>query len=521
MVGNLTSATYMIFSLLLLHSCVFTKGESIAYVYELDWAGGTDDCQIEGCVDMNYACNTGSQPGDWSDGEKYYEDLNTDPKYFANMVMIALYGSFDCSYAHNLTFELNSVLIGTVHIPVNKQQTCVICQNCVTTPIFFNSSYREWPKYSYANSNQIKYYVDNTTQGGRLCLSTMNMTIIYSQLDGSSSSSSDGHDVLDAPSWFYGVIGGTGFIIFLLLLILGVIWFRSRENQGGSGAAYRPLGHTEYLDPSQLHDIKIESRELVLENEIGHGSFGQVYRGVWRGTEVAIKKLPKDSMMKDNQSLSDFMKEAFIMRQLRHPNVLQVLGICLTPSACIVMEYMPKGSLFHQIHTNTVVLDWPIIRKVCIEVCRGMAYLHGCNPPLIHRDLKPHNLLVDEHWRVKVCDFGLSKFLEPKKDMTACGTPAYAAPEVLRNSSYTTSADVYSFGICVWEMISRTAPYHGMPPFQIIFNVGTQGTRPPMPDGVHPLLAGLIQECWAEDPASRPSFLTIADRLTSMPSSPL
>lgn len=137
-----------------------------------------------------------------------------------------------------------------------------------------------------------------------------------------------------------------------------------------------------------------------MEDEIGHGSFGLVHKALWRGTEVAVKRLPRESIA-EPQVLVEFMKEAFIMRQLRHPNVLQVLGVCTDPP-CIIMEYMPRGSLFQLIHNQNVSLDWPIVRKLAIEICRGMAYLHGCNPPLIHRDLKPHNLLVDDMWRVKV-----------------------------------------------------------------------------------------------------------------------
>lgn len=101
--------------------------------------------------------------------------------------------------------------------------------------------------------------------------------------------------------------------------------------------------------------------------------------------------------------------------------------------------------------------------------------------------------------------------------MTACGTPAYAAPEVLRNSAYSVSADVYSFAMVLWELITRQALYPGIPPFQIIFTVGTQGTRPTLPASCHPGIAKIIQECWAEDPSSRPSFVDLADRINQLP----
>jgi len=276
---------------------------------------------------------------------------------------------------------------------------------------------------------------------------------------------------------------------------------------------YKSINNHEYIDPSQLEDIKIDSEQLVILQEIGRGSFGQVFKGTWRGTEVAIKRIPTNSMR--STEIHEFLKEAFILRQLRHPNVLQVLGASMDP-ACIVTEYMPRGNLFQLIHDASVPLPWSQTRKIALDICKGMSYLHGTTPPLIHRDLKPHNLLVDDNWRVKVCDFGLSKFVETKREMTACGTPAYAAPEVLRNADYSTSADIYSFGIVLWELLTRQAVYPNMPPFQIIFSVGTQKCRPAFPKNMHPKLICLIQECWCEEPTLRPTFLGITDRLAEM-----
>ncbi len=100
--------------------------------------------------------------------------------------------------------------------------------------------------------------------------------------------------------------------------------------------------------------------------------------------------------------------------------------------------------------------------------------------------------------------------------MTACGTPSWTAPEVLRNERYTTKADVYGFGIVVWEMLARRDPFPGMPPFQIVFAVGTQGLRPSIDDDWDPRWVRLLQECWAEDPKKRPSFEQILNILESM-----
>jgi len=161
-------------------------------------------------------------------------------------------------------------------------------------------------------------------------------------------------------------------------------------------------------------------------------------------------------------------------------------------------------------------LEWDLLIRIAIDVSRGMYYLHRSIPPIIHRDLKSHNLLVDDNFKVKIGDFGLSKLIVPETSynaMTACGTPAWTAPEVLRNERYTTSADVYSFGLVLWELLSREEPHHGMPAFQVVFAVGTQGIRPPIPVNTPDDFALLIEECWSENPYDRPPFDEIVTRL--------
>lgn len=492
----------------------------------VNWAGGVippdQPCQ---CNSDHYACTSGSGTGDWANGVKYYQDDQKDQSYALTQVYISIYGSFDCNSNQAVTVMLNDQLVETIEIPANQNSNCNLCRNCLATdPVVVSSqSYpKGFPYYiTYApNSISIVFPPPITPNQTHFCLSQAVLTLVYNETAQIPDSSGE----LTVPPWFWTLVGAAGVIVLVLVLTLFILWRRSvaagHSSSGGttSGSkgwgAYRPLSPTEYLDPRQLDDISIDFKEFTVDCEIGHGSFGLVHKALWRGTEVAIKRLPRDSM--DQQVLLEFMKEAFIMRQLRHPNVLQVLGVCLEPP-CIVMEYMPRGSLFQLIHNPSVTLDYPIVRKLAIEICRGMAYLHGCTPPLIHRDLKPHNLLVDELWRVKVCDFGLSRFWEAKKDMTACGTPAYAAPEVLRNSAYSVSADVYSFAMVLWELITRQSLYPGIPPFQIIFTVGTQGLRPTLPPTCHPGIARVIQDCWAEDPTGRPSFVDLADRIQQLP----
>ena len=136
----------------------------------------------------------------------------------------------------------------------------------------------------------------------------------------------------------------------------------------------------------------------------------------------------------------------------------------------------------------------------------------------MHRDLKSHNLLVDDAWRVKVADFGLSRMIEEhvSATMTVCGTPCWTAPEVLRNQRYSIKADVYSFGICLWELYTRTAPYAGMTPFQVMYGVASSGMRPNINDDCPEPWRELMITCWAESPDDRPTFDVIAKTLQTM-----
>jgi len=265
--------------------------------------------------------------------------------------------------------------------------------------------------------------------------------------------------------------------------------------------------------------------DVVLGERIGRGNFGEVFKGYWHGTVVAIKKTKIPSVATKEELaefLEDFEREARIMRTIRHPNVLQFLGICKIggeEEICIITEYMPRGSLHKILHDSSVTLDWQLRLRMAVDVGRGMNYLHKSNPVIIHRDLKSHNLLLDEYFKVKICDFGLAKLLtnaQPDSSMTSCGTPAWTAPEVLRNERYTESADVFSFGIVLWELVTREEPHHGVPPFQVVFAVGTQGIRPAIPSSCPPDVTTLIEECWAESPDYRPNFAEIMKRLESI-----
>ncbi|KAJ6808702.1 serine/threonine-protein kinase EDR1-like [Iris pallida] len=286
------------------------------------------------------------------------------------------------------------------------------------------------------------------------------------------------------------------------------------EDQDSSPSETRPR-----LDP-MLDDVaewEIPWEHLIIGERIGLGSYGEVYRADWNGTEVAVKKFLDQDFYGD--ALDEFRSEVRIMRRLRHPNVVLFMGaVTRPPNLSIVSEFLPRGSLYRILHRPNCQIDEMRRIKMALDVAKGMNCLHTSIPTIVHRDLKSPNLLVDKNWTVKVCDFGLSRlkhstFLSSK---STAGTPEWMAPEVLRNEPSNEKCDVYSFGVILWELATLRMPWRGMNPMQVVGAVGFQDGRLDIPKEVDPLVATIIWECWQKDPSLRPSFAQLTTALKSL-----
>jgi len=228
---------------------------------------------------------------------------------------------------------------------------------------------------------------------------------------------------------------------------------------------------------------------------------------------VAVKKIFRALLHSD--AMMEFQAEANMLRHLRHPNIVLFMGTCIEEKdMSIVTEFMKKGSL-KDVLTSTK-LDWKMILKIAIDAATGMNYLHTYDPPIIHRDLKSMNLLVDGSFNVKVSDFGLARFTTSNKATTFCGTLQWTAPEILLGVGYTTKADVYSYGVVLWELFTRSDPHKNLSQAAIISGVAQQNIRPPIPADCPPAYAQLMRDCWESDPQKRPSFADILTRLEGM-----
>ncbi|XP_019421295.1 PREDICTED: serine/threonine-protein kinase STY17-like isoform X1 [Lupinus angustifolius] len=264
--------------------------------------------------------------------------------------------------------------------------------------------------------------------------------------------------------------------------------------------------------PSDGADVwEIDTNQLIYGNRVGSGSFGDLYRGTYCSQDVAIKVLKPERISTD--MLKEFAQEVYIMRKIRHKNVVQFIGACTRPpNLCIVTEFMSRGSLYDYLHKQRGVFKLQSLLKIAIDVSKGMNYLHQNN--IIHRDLKTANLLMDENELVKVADFGVARVQTQSGVMTAeTGTYRWMAPEVIEHKPYDQKADVFSFGISLWELLTGELPYSHLTPLQAAVGVVQKGLRPTIPKNTHARLSELLQCCWKQDPMERPNFAEIIEIL--------
>jgi len=281
------------------------------------------------------------------------------------------------------------------------------------------------------------------------------------------------------------------------------------KSQGGEEAELASLLTGLKSKPKAARYRMLDVTELRLDPKpLASGAYGQVFKGSWvkNNIAVAVKKVLRTSVMTREQTMDSFRKEVEILAMLDHPHVLKLYGAVLDDdNICIVTELVPGGSLFDLIHTKPLLKPEAVI-AISTGVCKGMTYLHSMG--IIHRDLKPGNLLMGAvaspsgpQLVVKVADFGLARVQDTGRTMTGgIGTSQYTAPEVLRSERYDTRADVFSFGVILWEIHARKIPYSEMNQMQIAVAVATQDHRPPPPKHCPAPFWHLMQQCWHSRP---------------------
>eukprot|EP01105_Mastigella_eilhardi_P010579 TRINITY_DN246_c0_g1_i1.p1 TRINITY_DN246_c0_g1~~TRINITY_DN246_c0_g1_i1.p1 ORF type:complete len:521 (+),score=155.05 TRINITY_DN246_c0_g1_i1:154-1716(+) len=250
---------------------------------------------------------------------------------------------------------------------------------------------------------------------------------------------------------------------------------------------------------------------------IGRGAYGSVYKAECLGKSVAVKVVPCAN--NSPAVLQAFLQETAIMRHSIHPNVTLLLGVCVKPGQLMMVTELMQGDLSMIIDSPDIFSSFSLSQRLhmALDAACGMNWLHGiCK--VIHRDLKPANLLVDRYNRVKVADFGFSEFMRGnnKDNKVIRGTIKYTAPEVLLLKPFTEKADVYSYGLCLYEISTGNEVFKEFEDAQEFITAVAAGDVRPQFDEDQRLphsLINLIERCWSADPSVRPAFPEILDRL--------
>ncbi|XP_018585189.1 mitogen-activated protein kinase kinase kinase 20 isoform X4 [Scleropages formosus] len=277
--------------------------------------------------------------------------------------------------------------------------------------------------------------------------------------------------------------------------------FKCRASQGVQG-------HYEMssLGASFVH---IRFDDIHFYENCGGGSFGSVYRARWisQDKEVAVKKLLK------------IENEAEILSVLSHRNIIQFYGAVLeAPNYGIVTEYASGGSLYDYLSSDeSEEMDMGQIMTWAMEIAKGMHYLHAEAPvKVIHRDLKSRNVVMTADKVLKICDFGASRFHSHTTHMSLVGTFPWMAPEVIQSLPVSETCDTYSYGVVLWEMLTREVPFKGLEGLQVAWLVVEKNERLTIPSTCPASFADLMRKCWMIDPKERPTFKLILTTLESM-----
>lgn len=353
--------------------------------------------------------------------------------------------------------------------------------------------------------------------------------------------------LLDVTSFMLAMWPTVNAIIYLTKPTLCLRFFQTETGgRGGPGVASGQSngnlaarrgngpnsGQMVLMSPTH-HELK----GLNIGDKIGEG-IAVVYRGKWRGADVAVKM--KSLMLDNSEDLQEFQHacnveiqaEAEVMKGLCHPNIVLFMEAGFyRGSIVIISEYCARGSLRDVLkRANVKQLSWPTKLRLALGICHGIQYLHNANPPMIHRDLKSPNVLVDDSWHAKIADFGTLRFSEivssaqihnsmgSKRSMEMTGlvgTTRWMAPEVMRGEKiYTSKVDIYSLALILWELIEGKLPFESTRWNHEIEDYVLRGLRPVIRHDQCPSRWKLlIMTCWQADPRERPTIQQVISSL--------
>nr|XP_057911068.1 tyrosine-protein kinase ABL1 isoform X3 [Doryrhamphus excisus] len=251
---------------------------------------------------------------------------------------------------------------------------------------------------------------------------------------------------------------------------------------------------------------EMERTDITMKHKLGGGQYGEVYEGVWKkyNLTVAVKTLKEDTM-----EVEEFLKEAAVMKEIKHPNLVQLLGVCTRePPFYIITEFMTHGNLLDYLREcNREEVNAVVLLYMATQISSAMEYLEKKN--FIHRDLAARNCLVGENHLVKVADFGLSRLMTGDTYTAHAGAKfpiKWTAPESLAYNKFSIKSDVWAFGVLLWEIATYgMSPYPGIDLSQV-YELLEKDYRMDRPEGCPEKVYELMRACWRWNPLERPSF---------------
>ncbi|CAM0881859.1 unnamed protein product [Alopecurus aequalis] len=303
-----------------------------------------------------------------------------------------------------------------------------------------------------------------------------------------------------------------------------------------------PPPHQQQQQRRRREDWEVDPAKLVIKGVIARGTFGTVHRGVYDGQDVAVKLLDwgEDGHRSEQEITalrSAFAQEVAVWHKLDHPNVTKFIGAIMgardlniqtehghlgMPSniCCVVVEYLAGGALkTFLIKNRRRKLAFKVVVQLALDLARGLSYLHS--EKIVHRDVKTENMLLDKTRTVKIADFGVARVeASNPSDMTGeTGTLGYMAPEVLNGHPYNRKCDVYSFGICLWEIYCCDMPYPDLSFSEVTSAVVRQNLRPEIPRCCPSALANVMKRCWDANPDKRPEMAEVVSMIEAIDTS--
>ncbi|XP_024417796.2 tyrosine-protein kinase ABL1 isoform X1 [Desmodus rotundus] len=261
---------------------------------------------------------------------------------------------------------------------------------------------------------------------------------------------------------------------------------------------------------------EMERTDITMKHKLGGGQYGEVYEGVWKkySLTVAVKTLKEDTM-----EVEEFLKEAAVMKEIKHPNLVQLLGVCTRePPFYIITEFMTYGNLLDYLREcNRQEVNAVVLLYMATQISSAMEYLEKKN--FIHRDLAARNCLVGENHLVKVADFGLSRLMTGDTYTAHAGAKfpiKWTAPESLAYNKFSIKSDVWAFGVLLWEIATYgMSPYPGIDLSQV-YELLEKDYRMERPEGCPEKVYELMRACWQWNPSDRPSFAEIHQAFETM-----